>query len=183
MIKIKSALLSIAVIGTLLFQVACSQSQVTVTLGLVVAASSAAVTTMESAGQLDQNTATQIIGYLNSVTSGVQYADTELSSTDTSEVKGLKIAQYFAKNVLLPNIPAGTASNIVAVINNVATSVVNFLAQVSTTTPAALKVGAKASGSVFSLTHGDMQALSRIRTADAQVQNNIVQLKSKYGIK
>ena len=78
----RAALLAAA--GLTLGLVACSQSQVTETLALVVTAADAAVTTLQATGQIPPGTATLITNYLSEVSTGVSFATMELASSDSS---------------------------------------------------------------------------------------------------
>ena len=83
----RAALLAAA--GLTLGLVACSQSQVTETLALVVTAADAAVTTLQATGQIPPGTATLITNYLSEVSTGVSFATMELASSDSSALEGL----------------------------------------------------------------------------------------------
>lgn len=130
MLNLRSGCLAFAAIGLALFQLACSQSQVTETLSLVVTAADAAVSVLEAGGQIPAPVATQITNYLGEVTTGVQFASTELASADSSGLKASKIAQEFA-TISAPNLPPGIGAAIGATVQAVASAVTNFLSTVT----------------------------------------------------
>lgn len=130
MLNLRSGCLAFAAIGLALFQLACSQSQVTETLSLVVTAADAAVSVLEAGGQIPAPVATQITNYLGEVTSGVQFASTELASADSAALKASKIAQEFA-TISAPNLPPGIGAAIGATVQAVASAVTNFLSTVN----------------------------------------------------
>ena len=153
MLNLRSGCLAFAAIGLALFQLACSQSQVTETLSLVVTAADAAVSVLEAGGQIPAPVATQITNYLGEVTSGVQFASTELASADSAALKASKIAQEFA-TISAPNLPPGIGAAIGATVQAVASAVTNFLSTVNAsavasnavTVPYAESFAAKAKG-------------------------------------
>lgn len=130
MTKRSRAILAAILAGTLALA-SCSQSQVTVTLDLVVTAADVAVSTLQSTGALPPGTATVIQGYLGSVTTAVSFATTELASADTGAVKASKIAAEFAM-LAVPNLPAGTPQVIGETLQAVASAIANFLATLPT---------------------------------------------------
>lgn len=107
----------------------CGSGTVVTALELVTAASEAAVSTLEAAGQITPGTAIQIDSYLANVSAATQFAATELQSTDTTALKVSKIAAQFA-GIAVPNLPPGTAQAIVTAIQAVANAVSKFLVQI-----------------------------------------------------
>ena len=162
---------------------ACSQSSVTLTLDLIVTAADAAVGVMQSTGQIPPGTATMITNYLGDLTTAVDFATTELASSDTAAVKAAKIAQEFAM-IAAPNLPPGTASAIVSTIQAVAKAVANFLASVQT---AALNIQAVPAGAnafagksgTLKLNSADMKALPKIKARNAVVKAKLAALPKK----
>ena len=127
--NVRRSILAFAAFALTLSMVACSQSQVTETLSLVVTAADAAVSVLEAGGQIPAPVATQITNYLAEVTTGVQFATTELASSDSDALKASKIAQEFA-TISAPNLPPGIGAAIGATVQAVASAVTNFLATV-----------------------------------------------------
>ena len=105
---------------------ACSQSQVTETLDLVIAAADAAVSV------LAPGTAALITPYLSEVSAAVDFATTELASDDSAAIKAAKIAQQFA-TIAAPNLPPGTAQVIVQAVAAVGKAVITFLGSLQAT--------------------------------------------------
>jgi len=149
--------LTFTLLGALLFQVGCSQSQVTTTLDLVVTAADAAVSVLQSTGTLPPGTASLITGYLGQVTTGVEFATTELASTDSTAVKAAKITQEFAM-IVVPNLPPGTGAAIVSVVASVAQAVANFLSTLQT----------------VAMTSADKQVLPKIARHNAMVRAKLI---------
>lgn len=146
-----------AALAGLLMQVACSQSQVITTLDLVVTAADTAVTVLQATGTLPPGTASLITGYLNQVTAGVQFATTELASSDSNAVKASKIVGYFAM-IAVPNLPPGTVQTVVAVVQAVANAVANFLATLPN----------------MSLTAADQKALPMVAAHNIKVRFKLI---------
>ncbi len=167
------------VIGLCLALVGCGQSDITLTLDLVITAADAALTALETTGQVSSGTAGQITNYLTEVTNAVDFTTTELASSDSDAIKAGKIAQEFA-TVIAPNLPAGTPLVIATVIAAVAKSVTNFLA-VMTTTSAGLQ---STEGNAFfaahkgwKLTKGDQKALPKIRAKAQALKTKLATVK------
>jgi hypothetical protein len=159
--------------------VSCGQSDVTLTLDLVVTAADAALTTLEGSGQVSASTAGQVNSYLTQVTNAVTFTTTELASSDSDAIKSTKIAAEFA-SVIAPNLPGGTALEIVAVVGAVAKSVTNFLALMSSTS-AQLR---SAEGNAFfaaakgwKLSKGDQKALPKIAAKAAALRKRLQSVK------
>jgi len=170
-------LASVVLIGALLFETACGQSQVTETLALVVAAASAAIDVADPA------LAPVVAPYLTGVTNAVDFAATELASTDTDAVKAAKIAQEFA-SVAAPNLPPGTALTIVTVIGAVATAVKNFLGTVAATSAtlegnAAYVESFAAKGKGLKMSSADQKAIAKIQVENAKARAKLAKLKKQ----
>jgi len=153
----------IGLVGLLLTQVACSQSQVTLTLDLIVTAADTAVSTLQATGQISSTEATLINNYLNEVTSAVQFSTTELASSDTPEVKSAKIIAQFA-SVAAPQL-SGAPAAIVETISAVAKAVANFLSTIQTTSAQMISlkgVESFRSSTHWKLSRGDKSALKKI---------------------
>jgi len=149
----------------LLFQTACSQSQVTETLALVTAAADAAV------GVLAPGTQALVVPYLNEVTSATDFAVTELQSTDAPGVKAAKIAAQFA-SVVAPQLPPGTASTIVLAVGAVGKAITAFLATLNPAATTAAHALTLSKTKTLKLSGADKKALSDIKT-----KNDVVKLK------
>lgn len=152
-------------IATLVFETACSQSEVLTTLNLIVTAATTAVDVLQSAGVLPPGTAALVLPYLNGVSAAVDYATTELGSTDSASVKAAKITQQFAM-IVAPNLPPGTASAIVSAIEEVAGKVAAFL---STLQVGAGKLALEAPDSQVPVSKGDAKALGTIKARNAHL--------------
>lgn len=168
----RAALLAAA--GLTLGLVACSQSQVTETLALVVTAADAAVTTLQATGQIPPGTATLITNYLSEVSTGVSFATMELASTDSSALKASRIAQEFA-SITVPNLPVGTATAIGATVAAVVSAVSNFLATIQ---PAAASLTAAGAPTPKQIKVAK-SALSKIDSQNAQLKLRLAQLPRK----
>jgi hypothetical protein len=146
-------------IGVLLFQAACGQTAVTETLQLVVTAAGAAIDI------LDPSLAPIVAPYLSAVSSAVDYAITELDSSDPPAQKAAKIAQQFAA-IAAPILPPGTASTIVSAIEAVASAVNVFLGSIGSTSKTAVALHTSDS-KALSLSRADRDMLPKIRAANA----------------
>lgn len=161
--------------------VGCSQSQVTITLDLVVTAADVAVSTLETTGQIPAPIANEVTSYLGQVTTAVDFATTELATTDTAAIKATKITSEFAA-LALPQLPPGGPAAIVATINAVAQAIGKFLATIQTTsaqleTPGALAF-AGSSGSA-KLNSADKKALPKIAARNAAVKAKLKALQKR----
>ena len=126
----RSLALSTVVLSSLLLT-SCGVS-LTTSLDLVVSAADVAVTTLQQSGQVSPATAASITNYLNEVTSFVDFTTTELASTDSGATKAAKISQE-ASMIATPQLPTGTATVIVTVVNAVLQDVASFLSNVNST--------------------------------------------------
>jgi len=170
-----SALIGAALIA-LLFQTACSQSQVTLTLGLV----DAAVETYLN--NADPRYAPIVDPYLNAVTAGVDYALTEWKSADSTALKFDKITANFAA-IAKPIFPAGTPATAINDIALITATVQTFLSAIQTTKAAvvATPLGAESfaapatSAPAPKLSRGDKQALPKIAAANAKLKARLLQ--------
>jgi hypothetical protein len=173
-----SAMVGIAVIA-LLFQTACSQSQITLTLGLV---DTAVETVLNAAAPQD---AALVNPYLTGVTDAVSYATTEWATADSAALKFTKIAAQFAL-IAQPDLPPGTPATVIADAGLVTKAVETFLASIETTTAAitATPAGAQAffapaaSAKAPKLSRGDKQAIPKIVAKNALLK---ARLKASRG--
>jgi hypothetical protein len=167
----RTVLLSTALLGALIFQAACS-SAVTETLALIVSASSAAIDVVDPA------LASVVTPYFTEVTNAVDFATTELASSDSGAVKATKIAQQFAM-IAAPSLPKGTAQTVVLAIEAVATAVQNFLKTISASSAELQSTPAGASA-FFATGKGSMK-MSRKEVEKIRAANDAVKRKlAKY---
>lgn len=181
MVNYRKWSLAFAAVGLALFSLACSQSQVTETLSLVVTAADAAVGVLEAGGQIPAPVATQIANYLGEVTTGVQFATTELASADASGLKASKIAQEFA-TISAPNLPAGIGAAISATVQAVASAVTKFLSTVASQAVAANAVTVPYAESFAAKAKGLKAAkgkLAEIAAKNAAVKSRLAALSKK----
>lgn len=142
----------------------CKQSSITTNLQLVIAAAETAVSVLEGTGTIPPPVGTLINTYLNAVSEGTVFASMELASTDPQPIKASKIIAKFA-SIAKPDLPAGTAQNIVTVIEAVANAAAKFLATISTA-QTALATSAKP----LKMTSGDMAAMPKIQARAEALQ-------------
>jgi len=160
----------------LLSQTACSQSSVTITLGLIDAS---VETYLDNA---DPQYAAIVNPYLTAANTGVQYALTEWKTTDSAELKFTKIAAAFSQ-IAKPIFPNGTPATLIANVGLVSTAIEKFLATLQTTsavlssTPAGAEAftAAAASPKALKLTRGDKQALPKIADKNAKLKARLKQ--------
>ena len=120
-----------AVLLMFLTLAACSSSAVR-DLELVVAGGEAVVAALESAGTIPAPIAAAVNVYMGQLSAFVDFATTELASTDTAAIKASKIAAE-AATVAGPDLPPGTPAVIAASIKAVATALATFLGSIQTT--------------------------------------------------
>jgi hypothetical protein len=165
------------VVAALLSQTACAQSDVTLTLGLVVSSATAFL-------DIADPSAAAVAGpYLTSVSNFVSFSTTELDSSDSAAVKADKIAQE-ALTLAKPNLPPGTATNVIEALAAVAAEVTAFLAAIKTTSAAvqALPSGAEAFAAsgpkTLKMSRGDKQALPKIKASNDKLKTRIQNLRA-----
>jgi hypothetical protein len=146
------------------FLVGCGTSQVVSTLDAVVASAQAAVSVLGAAGQIPPGTVALIDTYLKAVSQAAMFASTEINSSDSTAVRITKIVQQFAM-ITAPNLPAGTAQNIVAVIQAVTQAIASFLTNLQP-----VGVGTTAS---IRFSKSDLARLGAIHTKAQAVYNSI----------
>lgn len=112
-------------------------------LDLVVSAADTAVTTLQATGSIPAPTATLIENYLSEVVNFTSFTTTELASSDSAAEKTAKISAEAAM-VIEPQLPAGTPTVIVTVVNAVVQDVATFLENVKTTSASLQTVNANA---------------------------------------
>jgi hypothetical protein len=159
--------------------VSCGQSEVTLTLDLVITAADAALTELQSTGQVSSGTTASITSYLNQIVTAVSFTTTELASTDSDAIKSTKIAAEFA-TVLAPNLSSGTPLVIVATIGAVAKAVTNFLALMATTSAQLQTFEGNAFFAAhkgWKLTKGDQKALPKIAAKAAALKARLAKTK------
>jgi hypothetical protein len=137
--------------------VGCSESQVVLTLGLVVDASEAAVAALGST--IPAPVASMIQAYLTDVGTAVNKAAPILASTETPAQKAVDVANVFA-GVVAPALPAGTPQAIVLAVQAVTAAVSRFLA---TLPPAAASANALSAGPKPNLSGRDIATLMKIQ--------------------
>ena len=136
--KTVTAVLLLAV----LLMVGCTSSQVISTLESVVSAAEVAIPVIGAATNTPPATINLIVTYLQGVSTASGKASVILSGTGTTAEKSALIVQAFAQVAAGMNLPAGTPTEIVTVINAVAQAVVNFLAQFPAGSPPAINITA-----------------------------------------
>lgn len=109
----------------------CSSSAVR-DLELVVAGSEAVVAALESVGTIPAPIAAAVNVYMGQLSAFVDFATTELASTDTAAIKASKIAAE-AATVAGPDLPPGTPALIATSISAVVTALATFLGNIHTT--------------------------------------------------
>jgi hypothetical protein len=151
----------------------CTTPQITTTLQAVVDAVGIATPIILNAAGVPAATSTLVTAYLGAVDTAVAETGTELASSDSSAVKADKIVQYFTQAGLQlgPNLPAGTPTLVVQLVNEVAQAVQGFLTQFGT--PQAKALVAKSTGAKVKI-EVDKKALAGILTKNA---SNMVLLK------
>lgn len=171
--------LAIGLVGLLLSQTACSQSQVTITLDLIVTAADAAVSTLQATGQISPVEAALVQTYLTEVTDSVSFATTELASSDSSEVKAAKITANFAK-IVAPQL-SGAPAAIVSTIGAVASAISNFLTTLTVTTAQLVQYENSFAGAkkTFKINGADKKALKTIATHVTAVKVKLNALPKK----
>lgn len=154
--------LTVGLVGLLLFsQTSCSQSQVTITLDLILTAADTAVSTLQSTGTIPAAEAAVIQQYLSEVNDAVSYTTTELASSDSTTVKTAKITSKFA-SIVVPQL-SGTPASIVTTISAVVNAVSNFLSTLTTTNAQLIQFENSFTGThSWKLTRGDKQHLNAI---------------------
>ena len=105
----------------------CSSSQIVATLEAVVSAAEIAIPVIGSAAGLSPQTQTMIVTYLQAVNRATGQASTILSGPGTSAEKAVAIASLFAGVAKGLNLPPGTPTQIINVIQGVANAVMAFL--------------------------------------------------------
>jgi hypothetical protein len=137
----------------------CGVSAISLLSG-VVSTVEATFPVIAAAVGLDPATTQLISTYLAGVSTAVEQTATILASSATAAQKALEIAAAFAA-VPIPNLPAGTVSTVVAVVQAVITAVENFLkATVPASGPTASR---KPTVSLGKLSTSDQTALIAIQ--------------------
>ncbi len=141
--------------------VGCGNSAVQ-DIQLVVATSEAVVAALETTGTIPAPVATAVNVYMGQATEFVNFAITELASTDTPAVKASKIA---AEGALLskPDLPPGTPTSVATSIQAVASALAVFLANIQT---AATAMRAVESPMVLSATEKPKPAKLKMSDSD-----------------
>ncbi len=145
------------VLALAVLSLAACKTSVTSSLQLVVSAADAAVGVLEATGTLPPDAATRIDRYLAGVSDATSFAATELASSDSAEVKALKIAQKFA-TVTAPQLPPGTPQTVLSVIQSVVSAVLNFLQTIQPLVPP----GARSAPVQIKVTDSDRKVLTEI---------------------
>lgn len=170
MVYTRRSLLCLSLVALLAFsQVACTQSEITLTLGLIV---SSAQTFLDIA---DPPVAALAAPYFTQVNAFVSFSTAELASTDSGATKASRIAQEALK-LSVPNLPAGTPQSIANALSAVVTNIINFIAAIHslsaelTATPAGALAFAASGPKAVKLNHKDKTALKKIEEANAKLK-------------
>ncbi len=111
--------------------IACTSSQLTVSLNVVSDAAAAAAVTapiLAVSNVIPSASANLIVTYAGEISAAVVKVDAELATADSDAVKASTIVADFAA-IVVPNIP-GAPANAVALVNGIANAVTLFITQV-----------------------------------------------------
>jgi hypothetical protein len=191
--RIKRSLCLGATLALCLGLVACSQSQVTVTLDIAVTVADTLVGALETTGTIPPPVAALIEDFTTKFSNDAAFAITEFGSSDSTALKFSKVIAQFADicpagagaQCVGPVLPSGIPSTIGIIIEQLAKAITNFLATMPATTTAivAQPGGTRAINSsgvkAIQLTRGDKQALPKIAAKNAVLKAKLDALKKK----
>jgi hypothetical protein len=161
-LQIVIAIALLVLIG--IFLVACSSGTVIMALEAAVSAAEVAIPVVAGAVGLPPATLSTIMSYLQAVSEATSQASTILASTTTTSAqKSAAILQAFVTASKALNLPPGTSTEVVSVVNAVATAVANFLTNFANAKP--VPVTAKPAD------------ITKLATLKARPETSIVTLK------
>ncbi len=122
----------------------------------------------------------QVPAYFTAGLQCIDFASTEVASTDTNAVKSAKITAQCA-SLVQANLPPGTPQNIVSLASKLATRIADLLAHLPATPPAPGVVAVKRTGKPVSLSVTAAPDVAQLKAISQQAKSAQAMIKDQVG--